>query len=99
MGALAYRYGLWGQDEEDMSSNYRELRNLLECLKSECAAGHLQGHEVFMFTDNTTAEGSYYKGNSPSKLLFELVLCLCQLEMSGGLMLHVIHVAGSRMIA
>jgi hypothetical protein len=97
-GMISYRYGLWGKDAEGSSSNCRELCNLVECLESESAAGHLIGHEMFMFTDNTTAEGSYYKGNSPSRPLFELVLHLRKLELLGHLMLHVIHVAGSRMI-
>jgi hypothetical protein len=52
-----------------------------------------------MFTDNSTAEGSYYKGNSPNRLLFKLVLRLRELELLGGLILHVIHVAGARMIS
>jgi hypothetical protein len=55
--------------------------------------------EVFLFTDNTTAEGCFYKGNSPSKLLFHLILRLRVLEMTGRIKLHVIHVSGSRMIA
>jgi len=34
----------------------------------------LQSAEVFVFTDNTTAESAYDKGNSTSKHLFNLVL-------------------------
>ena len=48
-----------------------------------------------MFTDNSTAESVYYKGNSSSQHLFELVLCLRKLEMRGVLVLHVVHVAGT----
>ncbi len=98
-GSIAYRYGLWGKDAEDASSNYRELRNLVESLEAAHHAGQLTHREIFMFTDNSTAEGSYYKGNSPSRLLFELVLRLRELELLGGLILHVIHVAGARMIS
>jgi hypothetical protein len=98
-GSISYRYGLWGKDAEGSSSNYRELRNIVECLESESAAGHLSGHEVFLFTDNTTAESAYYKGNSTSRLLFELILRLRTLEMSHQLLLHVVHVAGARMIS
>jgi hypothetical protein len=45
-----------------------------------------------LFTNNTTAKGAYYRGNSPSRLLFELVLRLRQLEMRGDLILHITHV-------
>jgi hypothetical protein len=41
----------------------------------------------------------FYKGNSTSKHMFELILRLRKLEMAGDLVLHVIHVAGTRMIA
>jgi hypothetical protein len=59
----------------------------------------LQGAEVFIFTDNSTAESVFYKGNSSSKMLFELMLRLRELEMKGDLKLHVIHVSGTRMQA
>jgi hypothetical protein len=54
---------------------------------------------VFLFTDNSTAEEAYYKGNSPSRLLFELVLRLQRLEMHRNLILHITHVAGTRMMS
>ncbi len=38
-------------------------------------------------------------GNSSSHTLFELVLWLRKLEMQGDLIIHVIHVAGTRMEA
>jgi hypothetical protein len=57
--------------------------------------GTLKECEVFLFVDNSTAEYVYYKGNSSSKPLFELVLRLGQLEMGGNLILHVVHVAGT----
>jgi len=30
--------------------------------------------EMFLFTDNAVAEGAFYKGTSPSRALFDLVL-------------------------
>ncbi len=98
-GNLLFRQGLWGRDADNMSSNYRELWNLVEALEDGIAAGDLTNTEVFMFTDNSTAEGAYYHGNTPSKTLFELVLHLRQLDLHGGVKLHVIHVAGTRMIS
>jgi hypothetical protein len=68
-------------------------------LEAQVADGRLRGAEVFLFTDNSTAESVFYKGNSSSKHLFELVLRLRKLEMSGDLVLHVVHVAGTRMVA
>ena len=58
------RYGIWGSDVEDKSSNYRELRNLVETIEEEVAAGRLTDAKLWMFTDNTTAEGCFAKGSS-----------------------------------
>ncbi|KAL7560166.1 hypothetical protein ACA910_016595 [Epithemia clementina (nom. ined.)] len=54
--------------------------------------------EVFMFTDNSTSEAAFHKGTSKSKLLFDLALSLRELEMEGNVFMHVIWVAGTRMI-
>jgi hypothetical protein len=51
-----------------------------------------------MFTDNSTAESAYFKGTSSSELLFALVLRLRKVEMSGKCIIHLVHVAGTRMI-
>ena len=82
-----------------MSSNWRELNNLVESLEKLCLEHQLGGSEIFIFTDNSTAESAYWKGTSTSKLLFELILRLKKLEMDYDLILHVIHVSGKRMIA
>jgi hypothetical protein len=68
-------------------------------LEELVADGTLNECKVFIFTDNTTAEAAFYKENSLSKHLYELVLCLWDLEMQGNLKLHVIHVAGTLMMA
>jgi hypothetical protein len=94
-----YRIGIWGKDEESESSNYKELRNLVETCEEEAAAGRLYNAEFFLFTDNLTAESCFFRGSSNSKLLHELVLRLRQLEMDYNLIIHVIHVSGERMIA
>jgi hypothetical protein len=60
--------------------------------------GSLLHTEVFVFTDNSSAEGCFYKGNSPSRTLCSLILRLRVLEMSGQIRLHMTHVAGTRMI-
>ena len=98
-GGLYGRYGLWGKDDEAQSSNYRELRNLVDTVEEEANEGHLNESELWLFTDNSTAEGCFYRGGSSSKLLHELVLRLRKAELKYGFVLHVVHVAGTRMIA
>jgi len=95
---VCIRYGFWGHDNESTSSNFHELSNLVSSLETAVGSGFADLSEVFLFTDNTTAECMYYKGNSTNKKLFDLVLCLRTLEMWSNLLLHVIHVAGTRMI-
>lgn len=109
---IHWRYGQWRDREQvrnegddavvtildEVSSNYRELRNLVEVLEDLFLKGLLDGTEVFMFTDNSTAESAYFKGTSSSESLFNLVVRLRKLEMSGRCILHMIHVAGTRMI-
>ena len=95
---IHYRYGHWCCENGEASSNYRELLNLVEGLEAMIARGELTGAEIWLFTDNSTAESVFYKGNSTSKTLFNLVLRLRRVQMEGDLRLHVIHVAGKRMI-
>jgi hypothetical protein len=83
---------------QERSSNYRELRNLVQELEKAFDRGLLNEREVFMFTDNSTAEAAYFKGTSSSELLFGLILRIRKLEMSGQCKIHMIHVAGTRMI-
>jgi hypothetical protein len=59
-GGLYGRYGLWGKDDEAQSSNYRELRNLVDTVEEEAVEGHLKESELWLFTDNSTAEGCFY---------------------------------------
>ena len=93
------RHGLWGADAAGKSSNYRELRNLVEALEEEARQGTLEGAEIFMVTDNSTAESAYHRGTSSNRDLFDLVLRLRLLEMNCGVRIWVIHISGSRMIA
>jgi hypothetical protein len=58
----------------------------------------LRGSEIFIFTDNATAESAFWKGTSTSEMLLELVLRLRELELEYNLILHVVQVAGKRMI-
>ena len=98
-GDVWYRLGIWGKDSEEDSSNYRELNNLVSAMEEKASEGDLGGAEVFFFTDNTTAEGAFYKGTSKNKKLFELVRRLREVELAAGCVIHIIHVAGTRMIS
>ena len=94
-----YEYGQWLTSVTDgESSNWREFTNLVEFLEAKGDSGDLDGAEVFMFTDNSTTEGAFWKGTSSSRKLLSLVLRLRQLEMKTGMILHIIHVSGKRMI-
>jgi hypothetical protein len=98
-GVIFYRQGLWKWTIiKERSSNYRELRNLVDGLERAAEKGLLDGTEVWMFTDNTTAEAAFFRGSSKSRELHKLVLCLRVLEMKLGVRIWVVHVSGSRMI-
>ena len=95
--AIKYRFGLWGSDMDKSSSNDRELRNLTDMLEKMEADLDLEGAEIFIFTDNSTAERAFFKGTSKSKILHQLVLRLRILEMKSKIKIHFVHVSGTRM--
>lgn len=99
VGDTSYRFGTWGTEMNESSSNFRELKNLVDTLEQMGSNDELQGVEMFLFTDNSTSEYAFYKGSSTSKKLFDLVLRLRRLEMSKGCSFHIFHVSGKRMIA
>lgn len=96
--SIMWRSGEFSSIVQEQSSNYRELLNLVVYIESIYKKGLLDDCELFMFTDNSTAEAAYFKGTSKSELLFDLVLRLRKIEMEGKCILHMIHVAGTRMI-
>eukprot|EP00978_Attheya_sp_CCMP212_P024148 scaffold75459_cov47-Attheya_sp.AAC.5 len=93
------RIGVWGPDEESGTSNLKELSNSADSLQAAAEAGDLKDAEVFFCTDNSTAEAAIYSGTSSSVQLYEQVLRLRKLECDYEFVLHVSHVAGTRMIA
>ena len=56
LGGIHGRFGLWGRDKENASSNYRELLNLVETIEEVAVQRHLKDSELWLFTDNSTAE-------------------------------------------
>ena len=93
---IRYRYGCWGSSHDESSSNLRELTNLvetfLEIMSNE--GDLLDGVEMFLFTDNSTAEcWAFYKRSSLSELVlvFNLILRLRKLEIQVRCKLNLIH--------
>ena len=95
---LRYYSGQWEESYSSKSSNYRELSNLVIKLENDYVNGLLENKEIFVFTDNSTAEAAYFKGTSKSQPLFELILRLQFVHMHAGMALHFVHVAGQRMM-
>ncbi len=59
-----FHYGRWlASITDEESSNWRELANLVEFLEEEGAKGNPTDAEVFMATDNSTAENAFLEGN------------------------------------
>ncbi len=92
-------FGIWGKDAKDQSLNYCKLRNLVKTVEEQVKEGYLKGGELWLFTDNATAEGCSFRGGSSSKLLHKLVLHLRKTELEYDFTLHLVYVAGTRMIA
>ncbi len=57
-----FHHGQWAKHYDDESSNYRELDNLITAIEEALREGLLLKAELFMFTDNSTAEAAFYKG-------------------------------------
>ena len=86
---------LWGKDAEDQSSNYRELRNLVETVEEEAMAGYLTGGS-FGCSLTTRQPRCFFQGSYSPKLLHELVLRLRKTDLEYDLTLHVVHVQALR---
>jgi hypothetical protein len=96
---FSFRIGVWGPDESEQSSNWREFTNIVESLEDEGRLGYLDMSEVIMYTDNSTVEACAVKGTSTSVKLLDLVVRLRGLTSRHGCRVHIFHVAGTRMIA
>jgi hypothetical protein len=93
-------FGLWDAIASGGSSNWREFYNQVLAVERGIDNGTIPaGTEIFLFTDNFVMERAFHRGTSSSKTLFNLVLRLHKLEMQGKLFIHLIWVAGTRMIA
>ena len=96
---INYRMGVWGPDEDNESSNWKEFCNVVEALEQESKNGNLQGSLVILAVDNSTVESCLYKGNSKSEKLYDLIVRFKYMELHSGARFIVSHVAGERMRA
>jgi hypothetical protein len=81
-GQILFEYEQWTTADTENSSNWRELNNLVLALERWLLKENkLSGSEIFVFTDNATAESAFWKGTSTSEMLFELALRLRELEL------------------
>ena len=93
------RIGVWSASiADEMSSNWREFANLVKGVVNLEKQERFSNTLLFLFTDNSVAEAESAKGNSPSPLLFGLVIDLKSAEMKHGFKTHETHIDGSRMI-
>jgi hypothetical protein len=78
-----YESGAWNLEWREKSSNCREAENLTDRLERLVASNLLHNHEVFLITDNSSFEGAYYKGHSPTRNLLEIVFRVHKAERDG----------------
>ena len=94
---LWYDAANWAEHCRDETSNWKEATNLAVKIEEKAREGLLVDAELFVFTDNSVFEGTFFKGHSKSRKLNDVVLRLRTVERESGCILHVIHVAGTRM--
>ena len=73
---LLWELGYYGPGHRKESSKFREADNLVTWLEQLEREGHLEGSELFVFTDNLSFEGTFYKGHSTSEKLCDITLRL-----------------------
>ena len=94
---LWYEAGNWADHHRDETSNWKEANNLTLKVEELGKAGKLNDAELFIFTDNSVFEGTFFRGHSKSKKLNDIIFRLRMLEKETCCILHVIHIAGTRM--
>lgn len=93
-------YGTWTPMISKKSSNYREMGNLVTRVERLVSLGKLpKGTELFIFTDNFVTEAAFFRGSAKTRALHGLIQRLRVLMMRGSLHVHVVWIAGTRMIA
>jgi hypothetical protein len=97
---LDIAFGSWDGQLSSESSNFREGYNLVLRLEELLKSGKVkEGTELWLFTDNAVSESAFNKGSSKSKLLHGLCARVRKAEMGHSLHVHVVWIAGTRMIS
>jgi hypothetical protein len=92
--------GTWTLQSTDETSNWKELRTLVEVLQQEpVKTSRFCGHMVFSFTNNMVAYDVVQKGTSKLPRLRALLWELKRMKVLHGCHLEVIHVPGDILIA
>lgn len=91
--------GTWNTFSPDSTSNWKELRTLLQVLEQEpLATSRFRGRRLYYCTDNSVTYDSVRKGSSRSPKLHALIMRLKILELQHNCILVVIHIPGVAMI-
>ncbi len=90
--------GVWKIGAKPNSSNWKELRTILESLRQERTKNRVRGCTVFYMTDNLVSYYVIRNGGSRIASLHSLVMELKELERELGCRLEVVHVPGTLMI-
>jgi hypothetical protein len=94
---IFYESGHYTAGYQRESSNFRKADNLVTRMERLELEGRLGDVEIFIFTDNSSFEGTFFKGHSTSRKLTGIILRLRKLQLRTGSVIHVIHIAGTRM--
>ena len=57
-----FRIGVWGTQEADELSNWKEFSNVVEALENKALNGNLMETEVLMFTVNCNSRSLFHEG-------------------------------------
>lgn len=91
--------GTWNTFGPASTSNWKELRTLLQVLEQEPrATSRFRGRRLYYCTDNSVTYDSVRRGSSRSPKLHALIMRLKVLELEHNCLLVVIHIPGIMMI-
>ena len=79
--SVGYQFGVWNEEGDGKSSNYKEFCNIVETLEEVGRKLNLQGREVFLYMYNMVSEIIAAAGSSKSEVLFNFVVQLHCLQM------------------
>ena len=92
--------GVWSPHVGTFSSNWKEMRTLLQSLNNEKILGgtRIRNRRLLYFTDNMVTYDVFRRGSSKSTPLWKLYLQIKLLEIELSCHLQVLHVPGTTMI-